>query len=215
MVGCCQCQGLESFFDKKVARRQLKKYRKKGPGKTTRLLIDMLKAEGVDGRTLLDIGGGIGAIQHELLNAGAQRATHVDASRAYIEAAIEESGRQGHDSRIDHRHGDFVQLAPDLDAADIVTLDRAICCYHDMRSLVGLSLERTRRLYGVVFPIDTWWTKAGTAITNLFLALLRKQFRVFIHPTTAVEALITSAGLERRHYRRKGAWQIAVYARPA
>ena len=66
-----QCQGMETFFDNKTAVGDLKAYRKKGPSKTTRMLIDALKAQGVEDMTLLDIGGGVGAIQHELLNSGA------------------------------------------------------------------------------------------------------------------------------------------------
>jgi 2-polyprenyl-3-methyl-5-hydroxy-6-metoxy-1,4-benzoquinol methylase len=69
-----------SFYDAKLAASQLRKYRDKGPIASTQMLIDALKAEGVEGATLLDIGGGIGAIQHELLAVGVAHATSVDAS---------------------------------------------------------------------------------------------------------------------------------------
>ncbi len=69
-MSCAQCQGIERMFDRRAAERELRQYRAAGPGGTTRLLIDALKAEGVAGLTLLDIGGGVGAIQHELLRAG-------------------------------------------------------------------------------------------------------------------------------------------------
>lgn len=81
---CRQCQGIESFFDQKEANKELKGYRKKGPAKTTQMLIDALRAAGVQGSTLLDIGGGVGAIQYELLKAGASGAVSVEASTAYI-----------------------------------------------------------------------------------------------------------------------------------
>ncbi|MGZ8690915.1 MAG: class I SAM-dependent methyltransferase, partial [Aeromicrobium sp.] len=45
--------------------------------------------------TVLDIGGGVGAVHHELLHSGAATAVDVDASRAYIAVAREEAERQG------------------------------------------------------------------------------------------------------------------------
>src|SRR3989304_4688720 len=94
-MSCAQCQGIERMFDRRAAERELRQYRAAGPGGTTRLLIDALKAEGVAGLTLLDIGGGVGAIQHELLRAGARSATAVDASSAYLDAARAEGARLG------------------------------------------------------------------------------------------------------------------------
>ena len=170
---CRQCQGLESLFDNKTAAKELKAYRRKGPSKTTQMLIDALRAKGVEAMTLLDIGGGVGAIQHELLKAGINSATNVDASTAYIEAANDEAKRQGHADRVSYHHGDFVQLAPDIQAVDIVTLDRTICCYHDMPALVGLSAARANKMYGLVYPRDVWWIKVGTAIVNFGSRLLR------------------------------------------
>jgi len=212
-MDCCQCQGIETVFDRKTADKELKQYRKDGPRKTTRTLLDALKAEGIEGMTLLDIGGGIGVVQHELLAAGASSATHVDAATAYIAAAKEEAERQGHADRVSHQYGNFVDLAPDIPPADIVTLDRVICCYHDMRSLVGLSAERARRLYGVVYPRDTWWMKAGMRVWNLMQWISRSRFRAFVHPTEAVEAILLEVGLERRSYRPGFLWQVAVYGR--
>lgn len=80
-MNCCQCEGIEAFFDDKTAARELKRYRKKGADKTTRILIEALQTEDVSGKTLLDIGGGIGAIQHELMSSGAATVTNVDASQ--------------------------------------------------------------------------------------------------------------------------------------
>ena len=212
-MDCCQCQGIETVFDRKTADKELKQYRKDGPRKTTRMLLDALKAEGIEGMTLLDIGGGIGVVQHELLAAGASSATHVDAATAYIAVAKEEAARQGHADRLSHQYGNFVDLAPNIPPADIVTLDRVICCYHDMRSLVGLSAERARKLYGVVYPRDTWWMKAAMRVMNAVMWVSRNRFRGFVHPTEAVEAIVRQAGFERRSYRPGFLWQVAVYAR--
>lgn len=212
-MSCPQCQGLEKLFNHKTATKELKHYRKKGPSKTTRLLIEALQSEDVDDMTLLDIGGGIGAIQHELLQAGASRATDVDASSAYIEAAKAEAERQGHVDRVTYYHGNFVDLAGSIEAADVVTLDRAICCYHDMPALVGQSAGLARKLYGLVYPRDTWWFKIGVRLINFVSWLLRDPFRLFAHPTTTVDALIRQHGLKPRFYRKTFLWQVVVYER--
>src|SRR5947207_5244489 len=150
-MDCCQCKGIETLFNEKEARNRLRAYHEDGPSKTTRMLIEALKAEGVEGMTLLDIGGGVGAVQHELLRAGVERATGVEASTAYVKAAQEEAERQGHADRVSYHHANFVDIAPQIPPADIVTLDRVICCYHDMQALVGLSVAKAGRLYGLVY----------------------------------------------------------------
>ena len=212
-MDCCQCEGIDDLFNAKVAARDLKSYRTKGPDKATRMLIEALKTEGIEGMTLMDIGGGVGAIQHELLQDGVSNSTHVDASRAYLQAAQEEARRQGHEDRVSYHFGDFVDLAPHMESADIVTLDSVICCYHDMESLVGLSLQRARKLYGYVYPRDTWWMKVVSGSENFYRWARRSSFRTYLHPTDAIEAVVRSNGLKRRFYRQTALWQVAVYGR--
>jgi len=209
----CQCEGFENVFDEKSVSEELSRYRVKGPDKTTRMMIDALKAEGIQGLTLLDIGGGVGAIEHELLAAGVQNATDVDASQAYIRTAREEAQRRGIADRVIFQLGDFVEIAGEIPPADIVTLDRVICCYPDMEKLVGLSAVRARRYYGLVYPRDTWWVKIGLAVINLIYRVQRNPFRAFTHSTRVVEDLISRNGLKRHFYRRTFTWQVAVYSR--
>src|SRR5215211_5358269 len=105
---CPHCRGVDKIFDRGTAERDLKAYRNRGPGTTTRLLIAALEAAGIANLTLLDIGGGVGAIQHELLKDGARSAIAIDASSAYLHAAQQEAERQGHDDWIAYQQGDFV-----------------------------------------------------------------------------------------------------------
>jgi hypothetical protein len=188
---------------------------KNGPAGTTRILISALKEAGMNGSTLLDIGGGIGTIQIELMTAGASSAVSVDASTAYIEAAQKEAGRQGLQDRIQFRHGDFVELADGLPSVDIVTLDRSLCCYLDTPALVGLSASRAKQLYALVYPHAAWWTKLGLGMINGMQRLRGSPFRVFVRPIEAVETILHEHGLRRRFYRLAGVWQIAIYARPS
>jgi magnesium-protoporphyrin O-methyltransferase len=173
-----------------------------------------LTSEGVEGMTLLDIGGGVGVLQHELLKAGVKEAISVDASSSYLEASRAEAKRQGHLDRINQHHGDFVQLARGIPEADIVTLDRVICCYDDMERLVGLSAERALKLYAVVYPPDHWLVRAITWFENIKHRIQRNQFRVFAHATSAVEAAIQRAGFERFFNYQSLLWNVRVYRRP-
>jgi hypothetical protein len=212
MSGCCQ--GVDELFGERTARHDLKRYRERGPSNATRMLLDALRREGVEQATVLDIGGGIGVVQHELLEAGAERATSVEASAAYLRAAREEAERRGNGDRISHRAGDFVALADDIEPADVVTLDRVICCYPDMEALVGRSAARARRLYGLVYPRERWFVALGLRITNLAMRLSRRAFRAHLHPTRAVDAAARAQGLEPRFTSPAGpVWQVVVYIR--
>ncbi|MHA2047259.1 MAG: hypothetical protein ACW99G_20915, partial [Candidatus Thorarchaeota archaeon] len=101
----------------------------------------------------------------------------------------------------------------DVPQRDIVTLDRVICCYHDVSALVGLSSERAGRIYGVVYPRNTWWTRILCSLENLYFRIQRNPFRTFIHPTEVVEEIVHSEGFVRMFFREAGQWQVVVYVR--
>jgi 2-polyprenyl-3-methyl-5-hydroxy-6-metoxy-1,4-benzoquinol methylase len=212
---CAQCAGIESEFGEFIAKRELKHFRRRGPRKTTRRLLDAVHSLGISGATLLDVGGGVGAIHHELLDAGAARAEHVDASTAYLRAAHEEAERRGHAARVTFRHGDFLDLAPTIPAADVVTLDRVVCCYPNAPDLLEASAAHARRIVALVYPRDTRFTRMGTRMVNLFMRLKRSSFRTFTHPTALVEGTLERAGLTRRYRRVGWWWQITVFSREA
>jgi len=214
-VSCCRCEGLESQFDRKTAERELRRFRRRGPTRSTQLLIDALRDAGVAGASLIDIGGGVGAIHHTLLDAGAASAAQVDISPEYINAARDEAARRGHWNRVLFVHGDFVQLATQMPDADIVTLDRVICCYPDMPALVGGAADRARRVVGAVYPPDTWWMRIGVRAVNALMRLRRSEFRVYMHSPVDIDDVLQRRGLERVTRRRTILWEIAIYERPA
>jgi 2-polyprenyl-3-methyl-5-hydroxy-6-metoxy-1,4-benzoquinol methylase len=204
-----------NLYNEKSAASELRKYRQKGPIPSTRALIEALKAAGVEGATLLDIGGGIGAIQHELLDAGLARATSVDASRPYLDASRKESDRRGYGGRVTYRHGDFVELAESVPAADIVTLDRVLNVYPDWERLTELSAQHAQRLYGLVYPRNTLMVRLVTFAMNVVLRLFRKPVRASVRPGEAIDLFARQRGLVRHFSQSVGpAWQVAVYRRP-
>lgn len=212
-MNCCQCQGIEQLFSQGYVTGELTRYRTKGPDKTTRMLSEAIAAEGVEGYSLLDIGGGLGAVQHELFSSGVKSAIAVEASSAYLSAAKDEIQRRGLADRVSFYFGNFVDLVEDIAPADIVTLDRVICCYPDMEQLVGLSARQARKLYGLVYPRDVWWMRIVMALENIYYRLRRNPYRAFIHPTKAVESVLGKHGLKRRSHRQTLAWQVSIYTR--
>jgi magnesium-protoporphyrin O-methyltransferase len=202
-------------YSERMAASDLRRYRDKGPRPWTRTLIEALKTEGVEGATLLDIGGGIGVIQHELLGAGAAHATSVEASAACLAAAREESERRGYGGRVTYRHGDFVELAESVPSADIVTLDRVVNVYPHVDELVGLSAEHAQRLYGLVLPRDTRVVRLSIFAINLVQRLRRQRVRAAVVPIDDIERVVRDKGLTPRFSQDVGpVWQVAVYGRP-
>ena len=218
-MSCAQCEGIDQLFDSKRSRRQLEKFRRKGADRTTRMLIEDVQAatsqrsDGSSASLLLDVGAGVGAIHHTLLDRGVDRAVHVDASSAYLRSAREEAERRGHATRVEFIRGDFVDVADHVPPADIVTLDRVICCYHDVQRLVSRSGEKARLVYGAVYPREGWWTRLVVAAENVWFRFRGSPFRTFIHSPSTIDALLVAQGFRRRSLRRTVGWEVAVYTR--
>jgi magnesium-protoporphyrin O-methyltransferase len=209
---CCR-PDYDALFDARAARRELHAYRRSGLSGTSRRLVDALRTAGVAGARVLDIGAGIGAVGLELLEAGAGSLVAVDASRPYAGVARAEIERRGVTERATVLHGDFVQLAEDIEPAEVVTLHRVICCYDDWQALVDRSLGRARRLYGLVYPVDRWWTRLVVGAGRLIGRLRGQALPFHVHPEGAVDARIRAAGWAPIVHERGLAWQTVVYQR--
>jgi hypothetical protein len=207
------CCGLSAIFDEKRAIRDLDDYRRRGPSASTSQLLTAVRNAGQTFDTLLDVGGGVGAIAHELLNGIVARAILVDGSPAYLTAAHAESERQGTTERLQLEIGDVVDIADDLDPVDVVTLDKVVCCYPDMDSLLSVSGSRARQLYGIIYPRDNWWVRILAALENGLRHLRGISFRNYIHANSAIDAALSRAGLSLRFQNRGPWWVVALYER--
>ncbi|MEO6578131.1 MAG: hypothetical protein ABIO99_04445, partial [Candidatus Limnocylindria bacterium] len=139
--------------------------------------------------------------------------TDVDASRAYLAAARLEAERRGFGDQASFVNADFVEIADDVEAADLVTLDRVLCCYGDWTALVDRSVAHARRAYGLVYPVERRWLRFGASVVNLGLRLFRQSFRFHVHPERLVDARIRAAGFEAAMRHRGPIWQTVVYVR--
>jgi SAM-dependent methyltransferase len=209
---CCRPESYGAFFSAKAARRALRRYRRRGLDRVSSTIADIVRDRGVRGATVLEVGGGIGALEVELLEAGAERATNVELSPEYEQAAAELAREHGLDERIERRIGDFAADA-DAPAADAVVMNRVVCCYPDYEVLVGAAADRTRRLLVLSFPRERTLVRAAFGGMNLCLRLMRNDFRGFVHPVRAMIEVAQRRGLTPVLDRPGFFWQVAALER--
>lgn len=209
----CQCCGIEDQFDRARAEQDLRHYHRRGPLPTTRRLLRALGERPATGATVLDIGGGVGVIHHELLRRGFTGATHVDRSRAFIDVARQEAASVGHAGRVEFVHGDFRAVAASLQPADVVTLDRVVCCDPDFASLLPLAADRARHTLALSFPRDRWYVRWFVSISNGWRRVRGSDFRVYVHSPAAMDALLRQLGLHRTRADATMVWSIELWER--
>src|SRR5690348_4742116 len=214
MSSCCSAffGANQRQFSDAIARRDLRRYRTRGPDQTTRLLRNAILEAG-NGKTVLDVGAGVGALGFELLAAGAERVTAVEAAPAYVAAAREEARRRNVADRIDLVHGDFVSVAETVLPADVVTMDRVVCCYPAYRPLLEVAARRSRRLLAFSYPRDRWYVRLAVWVQNLGRAVLRNPFRGFVHSGRGMEALLEQCGFVRMRRYETLKWSSDLYGR--
>ncbi len=176
-------------------------------------MVEFLRERGVEGASVLEIGGGVGAIQLELLKAGAARATNVELSPEYEEIAGELARERGVAEQVERRLGDVVQEPGLAGPADAVVMHRVVCCYPDYDALVGAASERARRYLVMSFPRPRRLIRIWMGAVNVAARLLRWEYRTWVHPPQALLAAAERRGLSLAEESRGRIWQIAALER--
>ena len=213
MASCCTPSGYDDFFSEKQARRDARRYRRKGLDKAAQWIVDAARARGIEGATILEPGGGVGAIEIELLKLGAARSTVVELSPGYDEIAGELAREAGVEARLERRHGDFA--ANGVPLADIVVMHRVVCCYPDYERLLAAAAERAGRMLVFTHPPRNPVWLAFFAGFNLWMRVRGKEFRAFAHRPAALVETVRGHGFEPFAFRRGGIWRGVAFAREA
>jgi 2-polyprenyl-3-methyl-5-hydroxy-6-metoxy-1,4-benzoquinol methylase len=213
MVCCAGYCAAEAQFNHKRAERDLRRYRRRGANDTTRLMLAELHRWPLKGRRLLDVGGGIGVISRELAGSGVASATMVEASPAYLEVARREVGSQYGSRPTQFILGDFAVIAGTLPDADVVTLDRVVCCYPDAEALLRQAAGQARQLLAFSYPRDLWYVRTLFALINFWMRLTGKEFRAFVHAPERMAAVLEAAGLVRATQRETLVWMLDLFHR--
>ena len=197
------------FFNKRLARRVARKYRKRGLDSPSRRIADFVAANGIEGATVLEIGGGVGEIQVELLKAGAARATNLELSPEYDQEARRLAEEAGVADRADRRLLDIAAEPELVEPADVVILHRVVCCYPDYERLLSAAGDHARKLLVLSYPRRNRLSRALVTVANAVQALMRNDFRSFTHPPGAMLGVLDGRGLRRTYEHHGLVWQIA------
>ncbi len=160
---------------------------------------------------VLEIGSGVGHLHQTLLEGGAQSAVGIDLASSMIEEAEAWAVERGLSDRTRYYQADFMNMEEVLEAADVVILDKVVCCYPDADGLVHKSLSKTRQVYALTYPRDRWYVRAGIALGAFLMKLIRSDFRPYLHDPIKVEQWITESGFKKTYVAHTPIWLTQVF----
>ncbi len=213
MGECCEPRGYDDIFGARFARRLASSYRKRGPDKTATRMATYLAERGIKDASVLEIGGGVGDLQLELLRHGAARTTNLELVDAYDEQALDLAKAEGVMDRITRRRVDIAATPDAVEVHDVVVLHRVVCCYPDYERLLTAAADHAARLLVFSHPPDTWVSRTLTAVENTWFRVTRRSFRTFAHPPEAMVAVAEGRGLRTDYTHRGRAWHIVGLVR--
>jgi hypothetical protein len=201
------------MFSSRLARRSLARYRRKGLDKLERLMLTSAAARGLGGARVLDIGGGVGTLQSELLESGAERGEIVELVSSYEPYGRELAREKGLEERTSFRVADLLEQPEDVAPADVVVLNRVVCCSPDGIQLAGFAARLTRRTLVISFPRDRLLVRLGLRLVNGWQRLVGRTFRVFLHPPAAILASAEAEGLRLAERGGGRLWEFVALSR--
>jgi hypothetical protein len=213
MPSCCNARGCDEFFTSRLAKRAAERYRKKGVDKTATRMLAFLEGQGIEGATVLEIGGGVGEMQIELLKRGAARTLNLELSPGYDEHAMRLVRDAGIEGCAERRLHDIAADPGVVEPADVVVLHRVVCCYPDYERLLGAAADHARRLLVFSYPPRNAVSRFLLGAQNLLFRVQRKEFRTFAHPPAQMLAVVEERGLQRSYQYNPVVWQIAGFER--
>ncbi len=213
MGGCCRPSEYESLFDEGQARKDARTYRRRGLDRESRAIVEFLSAHGLAGSTVIEVGGGVGGLQIELLRAGAARAINVELSGGYELSARDLLAETSLAERVERRIADFVAEAERLPSADAVVMHRVVCCYPDAEALVGAAAAHTKGALLITVPVERWWMKLFVAMSNVVMRIRRTTFRSYVHPIATIVGAAEARGLRVAEDRGRLVWRMLALAR--
>lgn len=210
---CVHTHDMDAYFDDRQARSEVSQYLKNGLASHARAMLEAVSARDLNDASVLEVGGGIGNVQIELLKRGAAHATNIEVSAAYLTAAQTLAERLGLAERMTYRRADFACDADSIPVADIVIMHRVVCCYPDMPRLVSVAAHHARRLLALSFPRDEWYMRLYIEAQARWMQMKGSNFRNYIHSPEAIFRVAAEAGLKPAHQSFSGTWQIVVFER--
>ena len=209
-MSCCDPNGLNGLFKGSVVEAELRDFKKRGLGKRQKAILEALPGS-VAGNSVLDIGCGIGGLGLSLLARGAAHSTFVDVSKAYLRAARGLAKEREGDENVTFIEADFMQTDPP--PADIVLLDRVVCCYPSAPALLRKAAAHSEAHLTFSYPRPTWWMYLAGRLLNLGMRAWRKDYRFYVHSEDTLLSAAKTSGHTLRDRRSIGVWHILTFER--
>ncbi|MGY3568218.1 2-polyprenyl-3-methyl-5-hydroxy-6-metoxy-1,4-benzoquinol methylase [Sinomonas sp. RB5] len=199
----------DAVFDSVFAAGVARRYARRGLRAPERRIVDFLLRAGIAGASVLEVGGGIGEIQLELLKRGVARAVNLELSAGYEEDAMRLAEAAGVAHRLERRVGvDLAQTPDEVEAADVVILHRVVCCYPDYEALLGAAAEHALRTLVFSHPPANPLSRLFIGVMNSTIRASGRSFRGFIHPPGAMVEVLRSRGLEPVYRWSSPVWRV-------
>ena len=206
------CCGADKLFDKKTAKKQYKSYLKNGPSRVTKKLIGQLEKTNT-GSSLLDVGGGIGAIQWWFLNHGGKQTYGIDASSGYTELVMEHAEKNNLKESAHFILGDFISKSKELPQVNHITLDKVICCYPNFETILNLACTTSLNTVSLSYPMDGFISDIFRSFGVLYMKMTGNPFKPYVHRVASVRALFIENGFELKARELSFPWHIETYAK--
>jgi magnesium-protoporphyrin O-methyltransferase len=213
MTGCCDPDNYQSVFSGRFARRQSRRYRRRGLTPAAQRIIELISSQGIAGATVLEIGGGVGHLHVELLHRGASHVTNLEISENYEAEAARLLEQAGMTDRVTRRFLDVAQAPNEVEPADVVVLHRVVCCYPDYARLLSVAAGHAGKTLVYSHPAANLVNRAQFGAENTYRRLTRNEFRAFVHPPQAMVRAAESDGLEVAYRRHSWDWDVVGLAR--
>jgi magnesium-protoporphyrin O-methyltransferase len=207
-VACCDARGCNEFFTERSARRAADRYRKRGLDRKSRWIVEFLEKRGVRGTEVIEVGGGVGEIQIELLKTGVARTVGLELSPAYDEEARRLVQEAGLDGRAERRLQDIAREPTEVESAEAVVLHRVVCCYPDHEQLLAAAADHAQRLLVFSYPPRNIVSRALFAGMNFGFRWRGLEFRTFVHSPAEMLDVLAERGFRTTFRRRSLAWRV-------
>jgi Methyltransferase domain len=165
------------------------------------------------GARVLEIGGGVGTIQAELLAGGADRGEIIELVPAYQPYAQELARDKGIEDRSTFRVADILEHPETIAPADVVVLNRVVCCSPDGVRLAGEAARLAGSMLLLSYPRDRALIRIGGRLMNFVFKIMRRSFRIFLHPRESLYAAAQAEGLVVVETGQAFAWEFSAFRR--
>jgi 2-polyprenyl-3-methyl-5-hydroxy-6-metoxy-1,4-benzoquinol methylase len=207
------CCGADKFFNKKTAAKEYRTYLKKGPSRVTARIIKQLESHDVTGKTMVDVGGGIGALQWWFLQNGGTQTIDIDASTGYLNQAENHAIENDWGDKTQFLAGDCTDVYDQIENADYITLDKVVCCYPNFKEILESTCDKSSSHVSLSYPMGGVIAQAIASLGGLYFKLKNNSYRPFVHPVNEIRGVFAAKGYQRVVHSRAFPWHIETYVK--